>query len=56
MKITKEEYFSLDLEGRSAIARALTQKEWDQLFPPQSYPEPSDASGWTEDVSVMLIE
>ena len=48
MKITREEYDRLSLEERSRVARELTQKEWDKLFPPRNYDsDPLDASGWT---------
>lgn len=56
MKITLEEYEKLDPLGRSRVARQLTQKEWDKLFPPCYYPEPSDASGWSGEVECLIID
>ena len=38
-------------QALSALARRLTQQQWDALYPPLLNPErePADASGWAED-------
>ena len=54
MTITESEYRKLTLEEQSQVA-SMTQREWDKLFPPRSYPEPSDASGYTGDTEVLVF-
>lgn len=37
------------------LARLVTQRQWDILFPPRVYDlEPSDASGYSDDVDVVV--
>ena len=60
--------FSIAVQGRFTmaytqeelvhLARTLSKKEWDKRFPPKDYGtlEPSDATGWTDEVTVEVYE
>lgn len=44
-------------EELTRLAQALSKREWDKLFPPTDYGtlEPSDATGWTGEVTAEVI-
>lgn len=58
MKRTDEQLRELQRTlTRTELARAVTQREWDRLFPPRtSEHEPSDASGFTDEVGIIVID
>ena len=45
-------------EELTHLVRTLSKQEWDRLFPPKDYGtlEPSDATGWTDEVGVTLLD